>query len=139
MVKIFTQYALIIILLAPVGLVAQDKIDGNSSMSAYDNSTTNISLWEARANIRSADFYYSNTTDIDKNKVDENKSGSVNDISASGKAMTSKPLVVKVESEQTLYKNTTNKVPGKDISHQITDVSQIKDEVLQAFFEYEDK
>ena len=141
MAKIFTQYALIIILLAPVGLMAQDKTDISSTASAYDNSSVNISQWEARANIRSADLYYSNTTDIDKNKkVDENKSGSVNSLSVSGSPIASKPLVVKVESgAQTLYKNTTNKAPGKDIAHQITDVSQIKDKILLAFFEYEDK
>ncbi len=140
MAKIFTQYALIIILLAPAALIAQDKPDINSSASAYNNQTVNISQWEARANIRSADLYYSNTTDIDKNKkVEENKSNTVNSVSVSGNAIASKPLVVKAESKQTLYKNTTNKIPGKDIAQQITDVSQIKDAILLAFFEYEEK
>ena len=138
MAKIFTRYALIINLLIPIGMMAQGQPDINSS--AYDNQTVNISQWEARANISPANLYYSNTTDIDKNKkVEENKSGTANSISVSGNVIASKPLVIKVESEQTLYKNTTNKIPGKDIAHQITDVSQIKDAILLAFFEYEDK
>ena len=119
MTKILTRYAFIIILLAPAGLIAQDMA-GSATEDAFGRQTVNISQWEASANIRPADNYYVNTTDIDKNKkVSENKE-------VSDKMLASKPLVIKADIKQTLYKNTTAHTAKQDISHQITDISQIK-------------
>lgn len=146
MAKKMTQLAMfsfIIILLAPIGLYAQDKMQGNRELTADNFQVISDIQWDAGINLLSEKFSTARAVDM-KNQTKEtvipvsmapNSTGFFN--RTIPRATYFKfPVVVKVEKDQNFYKNTTKKDQKTDISYFVKDITnESGNKILLALFE----
>ncbi len=149
MAKKITQLALfsfIMILLAPIGLHAQDKTQNNRELIANNFQATAYIHWDAGINLLTEKYCTASTVETKNQtkktvipaRITPNSSSLFNSLFSYGTYFKF-PVVLKVEKGHNSYKNTTSKIQDKDIAFQIKDVSQINDEILLAFFGEDDQ